>query len=114
MKCMTLSEVVEEGVSGEGRAMRKYAWHPFQPLSHSLSQVVKRGRVGSCISCNEVHDTSTTLTRSQVVEEGVSGELVVPTMTERLLGLLEAAQAAGTKYDWVSLFYLFSFSAGNA
>lgn len=40
----------------------------------------------------------------QVIEEGVSGELVVPTMRERLRGLLDAEQAAGQSFDWVSCF----------
>ncbi len=49
---------------------------------------------------------------TQVVEEGVSGELVVPTMVERTLQVLGAANAAGKDYTHVRLLVLYLRAGG--
>ncbi|KAL6756991.1 SGNH hydrolase-type esterase domain-containing protein [Haematococcus lacustris] len=40
----------------------------------------------------------------KVVTEGVSGELVVPSMTQRLRAYLQRTQAAGQQFHWVLIF----------
>ncbi|KAJ9511199.1 hypothetical protein QJQ45_013246 [Haematococcus lacustris] len=46
----------------------------------------------------------------KVVTEGVSGELVVPTMTQRLRAYLQRTQAAGQQFHWPTLLAHTSFN----
>mmetsp|Transcript_20818 Transcript_20818/g.52932 ORF Transcript_20818/g.52932 Transcript_20818/m.52932 type:complete len:271 (-) Transcript_20818:779-1591(-) len=77
----SLTEGYFSGVAREGGVLGTTTFHPY---ARTLQELARKAGL-------EV----------EVVEEGVSGELVVPTMHDRLAGLLGAAHAAGAPYDWV-------------
>ncbi|KAJ9511414.1 hypothetical protein QJQ45_029923 [Haematococcus lacustris] len=89
-----LGQPGQEWVYLRDKALLRYCRVPsqqqpaFHPYTKRLQSLLHQNRPAPC----------------KVVTEGVSGELVVPTMTQRLRAYLQRTQAAGQQFHWVLIF----------